>query len=73
MNISPLAWDQVANLVTVSVFSVILGAMLGGFVYSLTKNVWEHVGEVLAEKINGANQRRVRELSARVWREKRGL
>ncbi|MCY0852696.1 hypothetical protein [Cupriavidus sp. D39] len=73
MNISPMAWDQVANLVTVSVFSVIAGAMLGGFIYSLTKNVWEHVGEVLAQKINAANQRKVRELSARVWREKRGL
>ncbi|WP_141639949.1 hypothetical protein [Cupriavidus basilensis] len=73
MSISPMAWDQVANLVTVSVFSVIAGAMLGGFVYSLTKNVWEHVGEVLAKKVDASNARRVRELSERVWRMKRGL
>lgn len=73
MDISPLGWEQVANLVTVSVFSVIAGAMLGGFVYNLTKNVWEHIGEVLAKKVDAANAKKVRELSARVWREKRGL
>lgn len=72
MSVSPMAWDQIATLVSLSVMSVVLGAMLGGFVYSLTRSVWECVGDVLAEKINVRNADKVRELQARVWREKRG-
>ncbi|NUA30180.1 hypothetical protein [Cupriavidus basilensis] len=53
--------------------SAMAGAFLGGLVYSLTRNVWEHVGEVLAEKVDASNARRVQELSARLWRLKRGL
>lgn len=72
MSISPMGWDQIANLFTLTLLAVCAGAVAGGFVYSLTRSVWEHVGEVLAEKINVVNARKVRELQARVWREKRG-
>lgn len=60
-------------LATASVVAAMAGAFLGGLLYSLSRNVWEHVGEVVAEKVDASNARRVQELSARLWRLKRGL
>lgn len=59
---------EVADLVTFALVAVLVGAFVGGLLYSLTAKVWTHVADRLAEKLDAHRAEQVMKLKAECWR-----